>query len=44
MGTSMRPPFTTLPVSEKIFVPLLVAVPTAAKASAPWLTIQGTLA
>ena len=44
IGTSMRPPFTTLPVSEKILVPLLVAVPIAAKASAPWLMIQGTLA
>ena len=44
MGTSMRPPFTTLPVSEKILVPLLVAVPMAANASAPWLMIHGTLA
>ena len=42
IGTSMRPPFTTLPVSEKILVPLLVSVPMAAKASAPWLMIQGT--
>ena len=40
----MSPPFTTLPVSEKILVPLLVAVPLAAKASAPWFTIHGTLA
>jgi len=44
MGTSMRPPFTTLPVRLKILVPLLVAVPRAANASAPWLTIHGTLA
>ena len=44
MGTSMRPPFTTFPVSEKILVPLLVGVPTDANSSAPWLMIQGTLA
>ena len=44
MGTSTRPVFRTLPVSEKILVPLLVSVPMARKASTPWAMIQGTVA
>jgi hypothetical protein len=44
MGTSTRPEFRTLPVSEKILVPFDVAVPMALNASAPWFTIHGTVA
>ncbi len=44
MGTSTRPEFRTLPVSEKILVPFEVAVPMAAKALAPWPMIHGTVA
>ncbi len=44
MGTSMRPPRATLPASAKTLVPLLVALPMAAKASPPWRRIHGTLA
>ena len=44
MGTSIRPPFRTLPANAKTFVPLLVPVPSAAKASGPLRRIQGTQA
>ena len=44
IGTSISPPRRTLPARAKTFVPLLFAVPSAAKASAPWRTIHGTRA
>ncbi len=44
MGISIRPARRTLPASENTFVPLLVAVPMAANASAPWRMIHGTMA
>ena len=44
MGTSARPPLTTLPASEKALVPLHVSLPMAAYAAAPWAMIHATLA
>ena len=42
IGTSISPPRATLPASEKTFVPSLLSVPSAAKASAPLRKIQGS--
>ena len=44
MGTSMRPVFTTLPVSAKALVPGLVLVPMERYQSTPLRMIRGTLA
>ena len=44
MGTSISPPRRTLPARAKTLVPLLLSVPSAANASAPWRRIQGTRA
>ena len=44
IGTSTRPVLLILPTSEKIFVPLLPAVPMEAYQSAPLLMMNGTLA
>ena len=44
MGISIRPARRTLPASAKTLVPLLVAVPMPANASAPWRMIHGTMA
>jgi hypothetical protein len=42
IGTSMRPPWLILPARANTFVPLLVPVPSAANAPAPWRRIHGT--
>ena len=44
MGTSTSPVLLILPTREKIFVPLLVAVPRPANQAAPRRMIEGTLA
>ena len=44
MGTSMRPVFTTLPVSAKALVPGLVLVPMERYQSTPLRMMRGTLA
>jgi len=44
IGTSISPPRSTLPASAKVLVPALPAVPTVRNASAPCLTIHGTIA
>jgi hypothetical protein len=44
IGTSMSPELLILPTSEKILVPLLVAVPTPANQAAPRATMSGTFA
>ena len=42
IGTSTSPPFLIFPASANTFVPLLCAVPMAAKAAPPLEMIQGT--
>ena len=44
MGTSTKPVLLILPTSEKIFVPLLVSVPSPANQAAPRRMMDGTLA